>query len=855
MRPRKLWIRSSRDCLSAHPYPQPARLRSVRLGAPVLNARSLRTRLAVASSLVAAALTVALVGIMGTAGPAAAAPTAPPFPAACVSGQTTIAPGNGPQQFGTYPNWLPCSASVSNVDHSEGSDATLYVLQAISDLYAQGGIMPFSCTLSPTNNSTCSSANPNATQADLFDNYAATEQLQGINFIGSSNGIAELCGTGPNAPPGTTVDYARSSKPPGQGNACGTGFIQAIGYAKDAVDPIDFPTIVPQAYMQSGDEAPGYVGQSFVSYCQTTIQPGCSTVGQTLTTPFPTATQNGGEGAGIGPVADGWLPGDPFNCGTGGGVACSGTPFENLTNTADSSSTNGTATSVAYRLFCQHGSSTTPYESQIMDWGNLTNLSAANNGGTAVQPGDGAPIGVPIRIIGVSTASGTLSTFYTFAQSGITGGANCKGNSAGNPLSGTSGNVDVNAAQGQNPQSPQGPAGGVGNTELALESDPNQIGDFAEATWAGVAPAGAGNADSADQAIDIATSLYFESLGIYSTNPNAQVTNIEIPTGDTAGGLNGQPGTFLANPMEANGVQASLVNELQNNYAMARTLFNVLRTDMLRASTAGFTNWLCDSNSAFQKGEDHIDGGNFNTDLTNLILGQYGFQRLTDLTTELNVTKTNALADGIAGNNNGFCQGNLKISSTGGVGTNTITLAAAAPGTVQVGWPVAIQVGSGIALPPGGSGGNVVLSVSTTSVTIGDTTPTVGGVLQSAVTTTVASGSNGGTLANIASWSSPSAGDLNVGSTTGFGTSGVADVATSGGNAFVSYTGTDATDLTGVTFLSQSSPGAATTVSTGGAVTLLRAQNFVTGTSGGPTPASLYFPGKPPILAVTTPNT
>src|SRR6516225_9244723 len=75
--------------------------------------------------------------------------------------------------------------------------------------------------------------------------------------------------------------------------------------AKDAVDPIDFPTIIPQAYMQSGDQAPGYVGQSFISYCQTTTQPGCSSVGQTLTTPFPTATQNGSEGAGIGPVADG----------------------------------------------------------------------------------------------------------------------------------------------------------------------------------------------------------------------------------------------------------------------------------------------------------------------------------------------------------------------------------------------------------------------------------------------------------------------------------------------------------------------------------------------------------------------
>ena len=812
--------------------------------------RKLRSRLAMASSLGAAVLTVAFVGIMGTAGPAAAAPTAPPFPAACVSGQTTIAPGNGAQQFGTFPNWLPCNESVSNLNESQGSDTTLFMMQGVADLYNGAGINPFSCIETKTNITSCSSSAPNATQADLFDNYAGTEEVEGTNWVGSGNGINELCGT--NSPP-RPLDYSRSSKPPGNGNACGTGNIQAIGYAKDAVDPIDFPTIIPQAYMQSGDQAPGYVGQSFISYCQTTTQPGCSSVGQTLTTPFPTATQNGSEGAGIGPVADGWLPGDPFNCGTGGGVACTGTPFQNMTNTPDSSSTNGGATSVAYRLFCQHGSSTTPNESQILDWGNLTNLGPANNGGVTVQPGDGAPIGVPIRIIAVNTGSGTLSTFYTFAQSGITGGLNCNGNTAGNPI-GSSGDVDTNAAQGQNPQSPQGGQNASGNTEVAVENDVNQVGDFASANWAGVAPAGAGNADSADQAIDIATSLYFESLGVYSTNPNAQVTSIEIPTGDSSGLIpSGQPSTFLANPMQANGVQASLVNELQNNYAMARTLFNVLRTDQIRASTAGFTNWLCDANTAFQKGRNVLTGGNYNTDLTNLILGQYGFQRLTDITAELNVTKTNALADGIAGNNNGYCQGNLKISSTGGIGTNTITLSAAAPGTVQVGWPVSIQVGSGIALPPGGASGNVVQSVSGTSVTVGNTLPQGG----STISTTVASGSNGGTLANIATtWSTPSVGDLAVGSTAGFPGSGVAEVATSGGNAFVSYTGTDATDLTGVTFLSQSSPGAATTVSTGGAVTLLQNQNFIAGTSGGPIPpASLYFPGKPPVLAVTTPNT
>ena len=472
-----------------------------------------------------------------------------------------------------------------------------------------------------------------------------------------------------------------------------------------------------------------------------------------------------------------------------------------------------------------------------MDWGNLTNLSAAANGGTAVAPGDGAPIGVPIRIIGVNTGSGTLSTFYTFAQSGILGGTNCNGNSAGNPI-GSSGNVDVNAASGSNPQVAQGPAGGTGNPEIAVENDVNQVGDFASANWASST-----NGDAADQAIDIATSLYFESLGVYSTNANAQVASIQYPASATSGLIpSGQPGTFLAAQMNANGLKGSLTNELTNTYAMSRTLFNVYRTDTVRASTAGFINWMCDSNSAFQKGNDRINGGNFDTDLTNVIVGQYGFQRLNDNTSELAVSKQTVAGDNIAGNTNGTCAANLGIASTGGVGTNTITLNAAPPSTVQVGWPVSIPAGSNVAIPAN----TVVLGIAGAVVTLGTTSST---------TTTVAAGSNGGSLSNIASWSTPGANELAVNSVSGLPSSGVVQVATSGGNAYVAYTGLDTVDnyLTGATFLSQSAPGSATTVATGGTVTLMTAANLTSGSGGNP--STLYFPGHPPILSVTAPNT
>ena len=52
----------------------------------------------------------------------------------------------------------------------------------------------------------------------------------------------------------------------------------------------------------------------------------------------------------------------------------------------------------------------------------------------------------------------------------------------------------------------------------SLENDANQIGDFANANWP---------SDAADQAMDIATSLYSMSFGAYGTNPNAEVTSIE----------------------------------------------------------------------------------------------------------------------------------------------------------------------------------------------------------------------------------------------------------------------------------------------------------------------------------------
>ena len=88
-----------------------------------------------------------------------------------------------------------------------------------------------------------------------------------------------------------------------------------------------------------------------------------------------------------------------------------------------------------------------------------------------------------------------------------------------------------------------------------------------------------------------------------------------------------------------------------------------------------------------------------------------------------------------------------------------------------------------------------------------------------AVTTTIASGSNGGEISAIASWSAPSSGVLDVASSAAFPSSGTVTVAASGSaTAVVAYTGTGSGTLTGCSYVSGSATG---TVATGGAVTLV----------------------------------
>ena len=82
----------------------------------------------------------------------------------------------------------------------------------------------------------------------------------------------------------------------------------------------------------------------------------------------------------------------------------------------------------------------------------------------------------------------------------------------------------------------------------------------------------------------------------------------------------------------------STSNVLAQSFPTSRELGNIYLSTALsgltgtgvRASTAGFLNWICDANSSFTKGVDLSTGKNYDTELTTLINNTYGFIRLDD---------------------------------------------------------------------------------------------------------------------------------------------------------------------------------------------------------------------------------
>ncbi len=630
----------------------------------------LRSRLARAASIGVVAAAGSL--ILGAAA-ASAAPADPP------GGATPVAPHfyNG---------------NVEGI-RDTGSDTTFFMMQKIGDLYTGAGL--YGCTVNGSAGQTLYNtsdpasissnleffcqANQNVSTTDVNDNWDRTEVTEGVDDVGSGAGQNQLCNA---LSTPLTVDFARSSKP--AGSACGD--MVQTGYAKDGVPVLDYP-----------------------------INP--STFGTSSAAPY-----NAINGGVVGPVTQGWLPGDspsgPY----------SGTHLTNVSN-ADG---GGGAGSTAYRLWCATDAT------RISDWGQLTNLGPAlhvenvtttsgspnislTGGATfpsTVASGDavsgpgipvgttvssltsttavlsanatstgtpqlvittvstlaegaGMPVGIPVRIMGVNTASGTEATFASYAASGVSGGGGC------------SASMNSNAATDPNSATDNGTNAAP---HVALENNSDQINEFAAGDWPG---------DTVDQAIEASTTLYIESNGVYNTNPYAAATTI--------GGT-----SFTGFKLNMNGVSATTPNELGNTYPTARTLFNIYRTSTIRASTGGFLNWICDGGVNFAKGLDNSTGKNFDTELTTIIATQDGFPRLTDESAAASIAIP---ADGLAAPNNS-CAATFSVSTTSG--SNVVTLASG-------NFPIDIPNAGG--LVGGGSVGVTSTAFpSGTTVTTGSTT-------------------------------------------------------------------------------------------------------------------------------------
>jgi hypothetical protein len=495
--------------------------------------------------------------------------TAGSFAAATVT--TALLIGAGPVSAATppaSPSWI---TGTVQTDRGSGSDTTFFLMQKISDLYNQAAL--YGCALS-ADDFNClddtapydSSHNPdNPATTDYTDNYDRTEEVQGVDEVGSGAGQAQLCGANQGTnnaalPPWAAIDYARSSSgiSTKQTSSC-LAVEKEDFFAADAVDLLDWTNINP------------------------------STFGTATAAPY--ASVNGGH---IGNVAAGWLPGDPLTCAStttgsfgahqNGFNDCSGYPFGDVDNTTESLSSGGDgggtgANSVAFEIWCS---------GSITDWGQLTNVGPFTSGVPSKAVGTGTSINIPINLIGVNPSSGTNGVWTTFVQSA-------------QPACNSNGHETV-----------------VGSdTHLALENNTAQLDDFATTDYPGDLP---------DQAAELATALYYVANGVNNSSPYQSSVALTVGGVKNAATLKSFPGQLVG----LNNMFPAPGNILNNTFPTARELGNIYRTDTLRASTAGFLNWICDDNNVFAKGKDLSNGKNYDAEISGLINTSFGFIRLDD---------------------------------------------------------------------------------------------------------------------------------------------------------------------------------------------------------------------------------
>lgn len=179
--------------------------------------------------------------------------------------------------------------------------------------------------------------------------------------------------------------------------------------------------------------------------------------------------------------------------------------------------------------------------------------------------GLGTPIGVPIYFPAVNSGSGTYSTWKGFVG--------CDPNTK---------NTDGKVVQ---------------------ENDAPQLSDIAAAD---------NPTDNIAAANQVAASLYYVSFGV------SQWHKYTTTSSNIAGKLT-----------KINNVTASPSAETGKTIVTWRGLFNIYRSDALRASVAGFLNWVCDTDASnVNHGVDLTTGKNYNAELTNTISTQFVFPRV-----------------------------------------------------------------------------------------------------------------------------------------------------------------------------------------------------------------------------------
>jgi len=223
--------------------------------------------------------------------------------------------------------------------------------------------------------------------------------------------------------------------------------------------------------------------------------------------------------------------------------------------------------SLAFEIYCD-----TTTSLKINDWGQLNDATIDSaTGKTKGSEGLGTPIGVPIYIPAVNTGSGTYSVWKTYVG------------------------CDPNI---KNP-----------DAKIAQENDAPQLSDIAQAD---------NPTDNIAAANQVAASLYYISYGVSQWRPYT-FTAPPAPGGTTISGR----------LTKINNVSASPAVELSGGIASVRGLYNIYKSGSLRASVAGFLNWVCDTDpTKVNHGLDLTTGKNYSTELTNTISTQFVFPRV-----------------------------------------------------------------------------------------------------------------------------------------------------------------------------------------------------------------------------------